>query len=274
MHRLWRTCFALCVVVSSLGVSQASHDSVELDLDALTAEQMRNIHNRMDLNSDGKVSMTEILAFSDHMRKAIAKTDIHTITGELDANKDGKVDLEELLSDIGQMGGHEPDDGDHREIQARTDLETAKFKVADHNVDGFLDFEELPSLFFPETNDGVLELIAEASFKQKDIDADGKLSVDEFWEGDGGEDLLISADERAEFDKLDADRSGALDVKELKHWESGRYHIELAMQKLFDIADINGDMLVTAEEFEKTREEITGNDAEYQLMEWVKHHEL
>merc|ERR1711957_803941 len=145
------------------------------------------------------------------------------------------------------------------------ELETAKFRAADQDGNSLLDLEELPSLFYPETHDGVLTMTAEATLKSKDTDGDGQLTPKEFWEGDAvdGEDLAISDEEQADFAKLDVDNSGQLNLQELKAWESGGFHTEEAMKKLFELTDKDNDMMISAEELDTARELIAGSDAQY-----------
>lgn len=245
-----------------------------IEQDALTPEQMRSMHAKIDENKDGKVSMAEVIQFSQAMRRTIAKKDIHTIIDEMDGDKDGKLSLEELLKDMEQWG--EEGEEDKAEAAKRKELETAKFRAADTDSSGLLDAEELPALFYPETHDGVLEMTAAATMKNKDTDGNGELTPKEFWEGDAvdGEDLAISEEEQADFNKLDIDNSGTLSLQELKAWESGGFHTEEAMKKLFELADQDNDMMVTSDELESARELIAGSDAQYHLMEWAEHVEL
>merc|ERR1712176_609509 len=140
-------------------------DGVEQD--ALSSEQMRGMHGKIDKDRDGKASLAEVMAFSDEMRKIIATKDITSVLEEMDnMPKDGKLSLEELLKDMDQWG--EGDEEDKKEAEARRSLETAKFKAADKNEDSFLELDELPALFYPETHDGVLEITAKSSMDQKD----------------------------------------------------------------------------------------------------------
>merc|ERR1719487_1298314 len=168
------------------------------------------------------------------------------------------------------------DEEEMKEIANRKELEKEKFKAADKDQSGLLSLQELPALFYPETHDGVLELTAAATLKAKDTDGNGELTPKEFWEGDAvdGEDLAISEEEQADFTKLDTDNSGTLNLQELKAWESGGFHTEEAMKKLFELADQDSDMMVTADELDSARELIAGSDAQYHLMEWVEHAEL
>merc|ERR1712029_726564 len=102
-------------------------------------------------------------------------------------------------------------------------------------------------------NEAVLEVTAKATLNKKDTDKDGLLTPKEFvWDDPAeGEDLPeISEDDQEEFLELDKDGSGKLDIEELKAWESGRFHTEESIKKLFEIADTDRDMHITAEELD------------------------
>jgi len=266
---------ALALVAHCQEGDAETDDSDEgIEQDALTSEQIRAMHSKIDGDKNGKVSLAEILSYSAHMRKIIAKKDIHTVIDEMDADKDGKLSLPELLKDMEQWG--EEGEEDKAQAAKRKDLETAKFKAADSDNSGLLDGDELPALFYPETHDGVLTMTAASTLKSKDTDGNGELTPKEFWEGDAvdGEDLAISEEEQADFTKLDVDGSGQLNLQELKAWESGGFHTEEAMKKLFELADQDSDMMVTADELDTARQLIAGSDAQYHLMEWAEHAEL
>lgn len=284
-HRQLR--LLLCLLFSVLLATGQDEDGADdpepeetdhgINQDTLTSDQMRLIHSKIDANGDGKMSMAEILGFSKDVRLEITKKDVATIVDEMDTDRDGKLSMEELLKDI-ETWADERDQGSdmNGEALARKELEIQKFKVADHNGDGLLDSEELPAVFYPETNDGVLDIAAAHTHKRKDKDGNGQLSPNEFWDGDGvdGQDQVMTKEEDADFAKLDVDSDGALSVEEVKMWESGTFHTEDAMQKLFELADENRDSHVTVEELERARERIAGSDAQYYLMEWAEHHEL
>lgn len=267
--------FFLFLSVRAQEDDETNEDSGDdgLEQDTLNVEQLRAMHSKFDGNSDGKASMAEVLTYAGKMRLAIAKKDVHTILEEMDKDHNGKLSLQELLKDMDQQTGGS--DEDAKLIQDRKDIEAQKFKVADSNGDGNLDADELPALFYPETHQGVLELVAKRTFDQKDTNKDGLLTSKEFWEGDSvdGEEIAISDEENADFEKLDKDRSGKLDLAELTEWESGKFHTEEALKKLFDVADKDGDMHITATEFENAREQIAETDAHYHLMEWADHHD-
>merc|ERR1711972_39265 len=101
----------------------------------------------------------------------------------------------------------------------------------------------------------------------------GVLSSKEFWAGDPEEDSHLE-EKQADFNKLDTDSSGTLNIQELKRWESGAFHTEQDMKKLFEMADKDRDMMVTSEELHSARELIANSDAHYHFVEWAEHHEL
>lgn len=239
--------------------------------EALTVEQLRAIHKKFDLNSDSKASMAELLEFAEGMRREMAKKDVGTIMEEMDLDKDGKLSLEELLKDMDMQSD---DESEHEEMKERKELETTKFKAADKDGNGELSVEELPAMFYPENDDAVLSIMAEAAMKQKDKDSDGKLSLNEFLENSEGDGNEIGPEEQAEFKKLDKDGNDFLNMDELKAWESGKFHTEESLRMLFDVADKNKDGHITIAELEESKDAISESDAQYHLMEWVEHHEL
>lgn len=255
------------------GEAAEGEDEVEMDL--LTDEQELKIHRGMDRNGDGKASLSEVMEYSASMRKLVATRDIKTVSEEMDVNKDNKLSLEEVLKDIDQWSVDD-DEEDKKLQEERRKLEAEKFAAADDNGDGFLEGDEIPALFYPETHDKVITITATATMREKDKDGDSLLTPMEFWEGDVVEDqdMALSDEEKKDFANLDKDSSGKLDLEELKAWESGTFHTEEAMKKFIELADKDGDMHVTHEEMQAAREQIGGSDAQYHLMEWAEHAEL
>jgi Ca2+-binding EF-hand superfamily protein len=244
---------------------QAAQDDPE---NMLSPEQLHKIMSKIDADSNGKVSLDEVLQFSDLTQKQIAGKESKNILEEIDSDKDAKISLEELMNSFG-----ESDPGD-KEVTARKAVEEKKFKAADADGDGLLNEVELSALYYPETHEGVLQIATQYTLETKDTDKDGFLTAKEFWEGDqvAGEEIGASEEEAAEFKTLDKDGSGNLDLEELKPWESGRHHVIQSMQKLFEAADTDKDQHMTAEEV-VAHTGMAGTDTHYHFAEWVEHHE-
>jgi Ca2+-binding EF-hand superfamily protein len=268
---------ALSLPSSSQGGEEEPDDDLDQDIEeeSLSAEQLRSLHAKLDSNGDGKVSLQEVLQYAQAMGKAIANKDIGSIMEELDTSKDGRLTLEEHLADVyNQADGG--DEEEMKELEQRKQVETAKFAAADTNGDEFLDKDELAGLFYPETHEAVLSVTVAETMRQKDANNDGKLSPKEFWEAEDfeGDDGELSDEEHMDFRKLDINGDGAIDLVEMRAWDSGKFHTEEAMKKLFEIADKDHDMHVTADELADAREQIASSDAQYHLIEWAEHHEL
>merc|ERR1712100_451469 len=137
------------------------------------------------------------MPFSDLAKKAISEKETNELLESMDTDRDGKLTVDELIE--GTFGAPMPDDvklpeptaeekADEERIKKEKELEKEKFKVADKNKDGFLDKDELPAAFYPETHEGVLALTAAAALKARDTDGDGELSPAEFWHGEDPDD--------------------------------------------------------------------------------------
>jgi len=252
--------------------ADAAQDLVE---ETLSRDQLRALHGLFDANKDGQVSLQEVSEFSQRAGLSIAQKDVTALMEEIDASKDGKLHLDEHIADIRkQAEGSDPEEEKH--LEHRLKIEEMKFKVADTNGDGLLDREEVPGLFYPEVHDGVLAIVVAETMRSKDTNGDGKLSQKEFWEitQAEGDEAEISEEENADFSRLDLDHDGALNTEEMKAWESGRFHVEEAMKKMFEMADTNADMHLAADELVAASEQLGASDAQYHLIEWAEHHEL
>lgn len=239
--------------------------------DKLTVSQMRELHGKFDHNGDGKVHIDEVMKFAEHTRKAVAKKEIAGVFDEIESTKDGHLSLEEHMAETEEF--HEGDEA-NKDVQRAH--EKAKFKAADTNKDDKLDVDELVHLMHPETHPEVMELHLEEEMRKKDTDKDGKLSKKE-WEADpsmGDHQDPDTHDASSDFPKLDSNGDGFINIDELRHWESGRYHTEDAMGKLFGLADKDGDSHMTADEFAGVVDHLDGHDAHPHLLDWVNHDDL
>jgi len=245
----------------------------EEGFEPLTDQQIRNLHGKFDEDADGKVSLAETRAYSKKMSRIMATKDVVSTLAEADTDKDEKLSLPELLTFFHDLhdGITEREEDEQEgtagakqmESQVRKLLDTKKFKLADKNGDGELDLSELPAMFHPELHDEMLALVSGQVFEENDADGDGLLTQKEF-----------SGDEDADFQKLDKDGSGTIDKQEALLWDSGQYHIEVSLAKLFEAADTDGDAHITADELSAANLGMH-NTAAYELLEsWHPHHEL
>lgn len=242
----------------------------EEERDPLTSEQIRTVHSAVDKNGDGRISLAEVMEHSDKIKKLMAQKDTHELLKEMDTDNDGKLSLTELMKDLEPMPEDDPENLEA--TKKYKDLETAKFEIADENGDGFLQVHELSSYFYPDTNPGILELLAKTTLKERDLDGDGKLSFQEFSEDTTAQE--DSGENHFEFQQFDKDGDGKLNLEELKVSESGRHHTEKTMQSLIEIADQDNDGHVTREELDAAKEMLVTTDAHYELVEWAKHDDL
>jgi len=244
-------------------------DADEVMGDSISPEQLRKIHSKMDADGNGKVSLDEVLQFSDKIRKIVAIKDIETVLEVMDSDKDGKMSMDEFMKDTEQWS---QDAEDQNEALAQKTAEEKKFKIADADFDGVLSKAEIPALFYPETHEGVLQIAAQHALDRKDTDKDGLLTFKEFWKGEG-EAPGASDEAVADFKKLDKDASGKLDLEELKPWESGRFHTMVSLQKFVETHDRDNDLHLTSEEIAAAHSMKPGSDAHYYLREMAEHHD-
>lgn len=259
-------------------------ESVPFGTSDLTTEHLKLLHTKMDVDHDGKVSLTEAMWFWHNMQVAAAtKADIPAIIDEIDLNKDGKLVLAEVLSPLEHQDGL--DEEGKAEVDKSRVSQTALFKAADSNGDGSLEGDELRLFYFPETNDDMLKSASLANLKSKDTNGDGRLTNLEFLEvqggaatieGDGsiGTKVSLTEEDTALFAELDIDGNGSLDVEEFQAWESGSLLAERDMKKLFQLADRDKDSMLTAEELEGDQAEIAESEVEPRLFQWVMNSEL
>eukprot|EP00929_Paragymnodinium_shiwhaense_P039464 TRINITY_DN20712_c0_g1_i3.p1 TRINITY_DN20712_c0_g1~~TRINITY_DN20712_c0_g1_i3.p1 ORF type:complete len:311 (+),score=71.61 TRINITY_DN20712_c0_g1_i3:97-933(+) len=242
------------------------------NMDRLTRPLLEKLIAGVDRDKDSKMTVAELLKFGEEMRITAAhegidyilKGDGHALGRDFD--KDGRLSLDEFMAGDLISGLPEHEQGMERE----------KFRVADKDGDGFLKGVEVANAFFPESHHGVLEVVAKQTLTRKDANNDGLLTLEEFWFGDVPVEhrYELRDSHKKDFEAVDKDGNGKVDIKELMHFESGSYHINKALQDLLRTADEDKDGHLTVDEIFEARDEIEDMEAHYHLLAWGKHMEL
>lgn len=252
---------------------------------SLTSEQIRALYSKIDANNDHKVSKDEIVAFAKLSQHSSAEKEAGLAFEEADVDKDGKVSADELLEhkfgvadpgDIQMPTQSDEEKAEAAQLKLDKALEKDKFKLADKDGSGFLDKKELQHVLHPETHEKVLHLTSSANLKAKDKDGDGQLSHAEMWETEESEetDPDTVAELMRDFENLDSDKNGKLNVEELKLYDSGHYHYDDAMTHLFEIVDEDLDHFISLDELESAQESLANTAASSHFLEWAEQYEL
>jgi Ca2+-binding EF-hand superfamily protein len=247
------------------GVEEVGDDAPHFD--ALTSEQARGLHGKIDADGNGKVSLMEAIDYAHKMRRAMAQLELDEIVNGQDTDKDGKLTLEEFMGDPSEVS------------ESRQQEITKEFKSLYINADGFVDPNELTSLYHHHVNDEVEHKLTAVALKDKDQNKDSTVSLTEFYahlQMEGEPEEEIEEEDKAVFEQLDTDKSGTLSLAELKAWESGSWQAQEAVRKLFEHADKDHDGHITLDELDSAREDIANHDdfdAQMYLMQWVANHD-
>jgi Ca2+-binding EF-hand superfamily protein len=225
----------------------------------VTQKHLEDLHEHLDGNKDGKVSVAEIVDFHKEANKIMAKQEIEAVFHEIESTQDGSLSLEEHTKESEEVHEHLPADEKAKAIEH----ETAKFKASDVNGDGQLDAGELVHLMHPNTHPEVLDLHVDEEMRKKDENKDGKISEQEW----GEEESASFA-----FTDLDGNKDGFIDKEELTHYESGDFHTKDAMEALLQDADTDGDGHISKEELGKVADKMEDHKASSHVQEWVFHY--
>eukprot|EP00401_Gymnodinium_catenatum_P018973 CAMPEP_0117517272 /NCGR_PEP_ID=MMETSP0784-20121206/31527_1 /TAXON_ID=39447 /ORGANISM="" /LENGTH=270 /DNA_ID=CAMNT_0005313149 /DNA_START=74 /DNA_END=886 /DNA_ORIENTATION=+ len=266
-----RATFLLLIVAGVPSIVKSQDDAEVLDgsrlEDMLDAHQFSRLHEFMDSNGDGKLSLEEMREYAQQMGKATGSKLVGGMLEHLDTSKDGKLSFEELEGDI-KHEGHVTGD-EMKELEQHLEVERNKFQAADSSGDAMLDAEELTVFLRPGINSNVLSVAVEAIMRQKDKNGDGSLTPDEFLEVG-----QLTGWDDGFFSKADTNGDGSLDATELSRLESGHLFVEEVMKEVFQHADKDNDMHVTKEELVAARAKILASGARHKISEWAQHHEL
>jgi Ca2+-binding EF-hand superfamily protein len=252
-------------------------DDGELEIEPLTEEQLHALHGKVDADGDGLLPIDELIAYAGKIPYKDAAMELASVK-YLDSSKDGFYSAEELLDH--DVASDMDVDEEMREellrVQAAEKVHKGtQFRYADKDQDGLLNEQEVADFYDPALYHQVL---AEFAIKKKDKDRDGVLSPAEHFSDDElGLHLdadSLSKEEIDDFEILDKDGNGVLDVAEVAVWESGQHHTKAELRKMLEKLDQDGDNHLSAQELAAANNRLSGMDELYHLHEWSVHEEL
>jgi len=246
--------------------STSTDEPSEGDAEEFTEDQFGKLIAQIDADTNGKVSVDEILQFSRKYDKSSAAKKSKDMMKQLDNNTDGTISRIEWLKDLLVV----EKEMDREKFAISRAEEEGKFDAADANNDGKIDGKELEASHQHEH-------AAKTTLSDKDRDHDELLTVKEFLSDEAddadGKEPTYDEDDLKMFKDLDKDGNGKLDLKELIVWETGQMQTEEAMRDLMKVADANNDQHMTVEEIIDAQGKDEGN-ANFYFHDWITHYEL
>eukprot|EP00747_Dinoflagellata_sp_TGD_P180293 gnl/TRDRNA2_/TRDRNA2_32524_c0_seq1.p1 gnl/TRDRNA2_/TRDRNA2_32524_c0~~gnl/TRDRNA2_/TRDRNA2_32524_c0_seq1.p1 ORF type:complete len:320 (+),score=42.58 gnl/TRDRNA2_/TRDRNA2_32524_c0_seq1:132-1091(+) len=183
-----------------------------------TAEDLQALEWMFDQQGNSTGSIAEDIQAESRKTQVLLDREVASFLTDLDISGDSKLSMQELKLDTPKAS----DDEDNEDLDTAhfRALEVKKFRIADSNMDGLLDDQELPSLFHPETHAGAVALMA---IETKDMNGDGMLSLSEVKangsarhvENANGIVKHLATMTSREFDEMDTDTDGKLNRTEL-----------------------------------------------------------
>lgn len=243
---LWSCC--------SSGIDASGQSSVP----TISLESALALHAAMDKDSDGNVSLDDLVDFSNTVAQAQARDNIGIFIKALDADRDGHIDWEELATDVhsGQIKPTEVQEADRLQFQA-----------VDKDKDRRLNRTEAAAFFFPSLDRDVMHLWARRHVDSLDVDKDGYLSIEEF-----ANNKFQYMDE--DFVFLDQNDDELLSAAELCVHETGEHGLKQAMRAFIKLADADASGQLSAIELENAYLDLIKMEAHDHLHQWANHMEL
>ena len=224
----------------------------------MSGAQMRVLHAAMDMDHDKLASLDEAAQLVTYLRTQVKAQQTVRIMTTMDTNGDGGLSAGELQEDLR-----------HTKLDASLKEHlVSSFSSFDKDGDALLSLEEVQPLYdfmlgFQKFDTNKDRLLTRREFKQ--IAAE-KLA------GASPEEVKKSDDEsKAIFAGLDSDGDKRLNALEYYAYSSGVYAGLAALDKLFEMADTDGNKALSAEELVECRhhQQFPGSAAYHHSQDWI-----
>merc|ERR1712129_59485 len=130
------------------------------------------------------------------------------------------------------MGGSDWTQGEKDAWAKRRKVDMVKFELADKSKDNSLNSMEIVAYLFPESDPKIQKFTVTTTFEAFDRDNDHRLTLQEYLAGDQHvpADIEVTTLEEKEFEFIDMNGDGFLDVVEFNKQYTGMFEAEHAMK--------------------------------------------
>ncbi|XP_043939361.1 calumenin-like isoform X2 [Protopterus annectens] len=221
-------------------------------------ERLGKIVDKIDSDSDGFVTLQELVAWIKHVHGRWVQEDVEKQIALCDTDHDGKVSWIEynaqFYSHLKDEDLHDAEDKhSYKKMLARDER---RFKKADKDGDMIATREEFTAFLHPEEFDYMKDLVVTETIEDMDKNGDGFVQLEEYigdlYTPESGEpepDWVKT--EREQFKEFrDMNKDGKMDRNEISHWIlPGEYDpVEAESKHLIYESDTNRDEKLTKQE--------------------------
>lgn len=245
-----------------LGSEKAAKEFDELSPDE-SRRRLRILAKRMDNNQDGYIDEDELVEWIHKSMISLDKEESDERFAEMDKDDSSGVTWKEYIAE--GFGDIDETQGMDTEDKKLMEEDRKYFLAADVNGDGILDRNEFDAFHAPEHHPHMHATVVELTLKEKDLNKDGKIDLNEFLGGiaetEGAEWYEL---EKGRFmDDYDKDKNGFLEGDEIISWlipdikETARQEAEHLMNN----ADRDNDKRLSIDEIVAEHALFVGSEA-------------